>query len=196
MSARNRRPTFLREALFGLVLSIVGAAVGSALAFVLPDADAMRVTVAGLAFAYLIHILGASREKTGRIAAGLFWAAMTLAMWYWQPGIAIHVLVQVAFLWLARSLYLHGRFVEAMLDLVLAALAVSFGVWAGLRTGSLVLAAWSFFLIQALHVMVPALAERWLESQPPASDSHSGNRSFAEALAAGEEALRRIAARR
>jgi hypothetical protein len=58
------------------------------------------------------------------------------------------------------------------------------------------LAVWSFFVIQALHVGVPGLAARWLEVRPTAAGDEPRNRNFGDALAAGEEALRRIAARR
>ncbi len=195
MSARIKKPTFLREALFGLVLSIVAAALAAALGFVLPQGDVVRLVVAGLALAYLIHTFACAREKTGRIAVLTLWAVVTLGIWFWHPSVAVYVLVQVGMIWLVRSLYLYGHFVEALIDLALSALAISFGVWAAIRTESLVLAIWSFFLIQALHTAVPALAERWLKSEPAPAGTEPQNRSFADAFAAGEEALRRIAAR-
>ena len=195
MSTRTKKSTFLREAVFGLVLSIVAAALATALGFLLPQADVARLVVAGLALAYLIHTFASSREKTGRIAIVVLWTVATLATWFWHPSVGVYVLAQVAMIWLVRSLYLYGHFVEALIDLALSALAISFGVWAALRTESLVLAIWSFFLIQALHVAVPRFAERWLKAEPPTTGNEPNNRGFSSALAAGEEALRRIAAR-
>lgn len=196
MSARVGRQTFLREAAFGLIVSVVAAALAGALDFVLRPEDAVRLVVAGLAVVSLMRTFGSSTEKAGRVAVLVTWMAATLAAWLLHPSVAVYVLVEVTIVWIVRSLYSYGHLLEAIVDLALSALAISFGVWAGARTESLLLAVWSFFLIQALHVGVPALAARWLAQVPAAVGHEPGNRSFADACAAGEEALRRIAARR
>jgi hypothetical protein len=79
----------------------------------------------------------------------------------------------------------------ALLDLGLSALGLAFAVWAASRSGSPLLALWCFFLVQALHVCVPAvLAEK---TAAPANDEEQ---AFNRAHRAAEAAVRRMSAAR
>jgi hypothetical protein len=58
-------------------------------------------------------------------------------------------------LWLVRSLYFYSSAFPALLDFGLSALSVSAAAWAMTRSGSLFLAIWCFFLVQAVFVAIP-----------------------------------------
>ena len=76
----------------------------------------------------------------------------------WLAGVPLvgYVLIHVGLLWLVRSLYFYSGVLPALLDLGLSALGLAFAVWAAGRSGSPLLALWCFFLVQALHVCIPA----------------------------------------
>jgi hypothetical protein len=58
-------------------------------------------------------------------------------------------------LWLVRSLYFHAGTFPALLDMALTALSVCAAAWAVMRSDSLFLAIWCFFLVQAAFVVIP-----------------------------------------
>ena len=72
----------------------------------------------------------------------------------------IYLLVHVVMIWLVRALYFYSSLLAALADLGLNALAMAAVVWASLQSGSLMLAMWCFFLVQALFVMLPRNMEK------------------------------------
>jgi hypothetical protein len=196
MSGRSRKPTFLGEAVFGLVISLTAAAVALTLSFVMPAAFVTRLVIAGLGLAVVVRAIARSDERTGRIVTLVVWIAAAAAVWFSGVGLPIFVVVHVTLVWLVRSLFSYSRFVDAGVDLGLTLLAVSFAIFAAVRTESVFLAAWCFLLIQALHVAIPGLVSSWTaprEKDIPVGDS---NRGFADAFKAADEALHRIAGQR
>lgn len=196
MTARTRMPTFLGEAAFGFVVSLVAAAAATALSFVMPAGVVARLIVAALGLALVLHTIAASAEKTGRIVTVALWLAAAAGIWLTGVALPAYVAVHVALAWLVRSLFLRSRLIEAGLDLGLTALALSFAALAAVRTESVFLATWSFVLIQALGVSIPGLASRMttpVERETPISDP---NRGFMDAFKAADEALHRIAGQR
>ena len=190
--------SFLREAAFGFVLAVAAAAAALTLSFALPTPIVARVVVAGAALAYLLRTLARANERTGRVVCVALWLAATCGAWWLGVGLPGFVLLHVAAIWLVRSLYAYSTFVEAALDLGLSALAMSFAVWAGVRTESLFLAVWCFFLIAAMHVAVPSAAAALTSRAGSGKENAAGddaNRNFTEALRAAHAALERMAAR-
>ena len=196
MMVRKRMPTFLGEAAFGFVMSLVAAAVATALSFVMPAGVVARQIVAALGLALVLRAIAASAEKTGRIVTVAVWLAAAAGIWVTGVALPAYVAVHVTLVWLVRSLFLRSRLIEVGLDLGLTALALSFAVLAAVRTESVFLATWSFVLIQALQVSIPGLASRMTtaaERETPISDP---NRGFTDAFKAADEALHRIAEQR
>ena len=181
------RPGFLEGALAALLLSLTGAAALAALVPLLGPPAAWRMVAAGLGAAYVVYLLCRSAEKTGRVVIPLSWLAATAAGWA-LPGLGAFLLLQITLIWLIRSLYYHSGVLAALADLVLTTLALLFGLWA-LRSGSWLLALWSFFLVQALFT--------WIRSPlaPAPSDPSSDDDGFDEAHAHAVAALERLATR-
>jgi hypothetical protein len=196
MMVRTRMPTFLGEAAFGFVVSLVAAAVATALSFVMPAGVVARLIVAALGLALVLRAIAASAEKTGRIVTVAVWLAAAAGIWVTGVALPVYVAVHVTLVWLVRSLFLRSRLIEVGLDLGLTALAVSFAVLAAVRTESVFLATWSFVLIQALQVSIPGLVSRMTTAAGPETPISDPNRGFTDAFKAADEALHRIAGQR
>lgn len=194
MIANPQQTSFFKEVGVGLLLSVLAAAAATAALMFFPSGTVIRAVIAGVAFAYLCVSLGHASEKTGRFVVLIVWLVAAGAAWLSGIGIAGYVAVHVTLLWLVRSLYFYSTVIEAALDLGLMLTAIGFATWAAFRTDSLLLACWSFFLLQALHVCIPYLAARLMKPETRDHGDNDPNRRFADASKAADEALRRIAA--
>lgn len=195
MIARVRMPTFFGEAAFGFVMSLVAAAVAVTASYVLPAGIVVRVVVAGIGLTLVLRAIARSGEKTGRVVTVVIWLVVAVGIWFIDAGLPIYVAVHVALIWLTRSLFSYSRLVEAGLDLGLTLLALSFAVFAAVRTESVFLATWCFLLLQALQVSIPGLASRLTAPGKEEVPVGYPNRGFADAFKAADEALHRIAGR-
>lgn len=196
MSARRDSGSFLREATFGFVVSVIAAVLTTSLAFVLPTAVVVHALIAALGLTLVLRSLAQSRERIGRIVTLALWSVAAVLVWFSGLGIAATVAIHLLLAWLVRALFTRSRLLEAGLDFGLALLAASCATYAALRTGSVFLACWSFFLVQALGAGVPALAAAWTRPRAPSLPADDPNAGFALAAKAADEALTRIAARR
>jgi hypothetical protein len=196
MKARVPKTSFLGEVAFGFVISLVAAAVALSLSYLMPAPFVARLVVAALGLAVVVRAISRSGERTGRIVTLAIWVVVAAAVWGAGVALPTFIVVHVTLAWLVRSLFCYARIVEAGCDFGLTLLALSFAVFAAVRTDSVFLAAWSFLLVQALHVAIPGLVARWTE--PKARDLPLGdpNRGFADAFKAADEALHRIAGQR
>jgi len=193
MKARTQNRSFFGEVAFGLILSLVATAVALTLSFLMPSALVARLVIAGIGLAVVLRAIARSDERTGRIVTLVVWLAAAATVWLSGAGLPTYVVVHVTLAWLSRSLFFYSRFVEAGVDFALTLLALSFAVLAAVRTESVFLAAWSFLLVQALHVSIPGLVSRWTEPKEKDMPLGDPNRGFADAFKAADEALHRIA---
>jgi hypothetical protein len=193
VSAPERKSSFVRESGFALVVSAIAAVVATTLSLALPTVTAIRIVVAGIGLVYVLRVLAHSSERTGRIVVTGLWLVAAFAAWFLAPGLAGYVALHAGLVWLARSLYLHRNLLEAACDLGLSGLAICFGTWAAIRTESLFLAIWCFLLITAMHGAIPGLSRKLARPRIESGDRDGTDRTFADALAAAEEAIRRLA---
>ena len=187
-----KRPSLVAELGVALALSSVAAALGLTLMLIFPAGTALRILIALCALAYLLYRLGMAGEKTGRITAIVLWGVATAAVSWLGLPLGAYLATQAAMLWLVRSLYGYSSLVAAGEDLALTALGLAFAVWAVVRTDSLFLATWCFFLIEALHVFIPASGYRQSGVDAPAAATDD---AFANAHRAAQAALTRLARR-
>jgi len=136
----------------GLASLLLGgfAGLGAAFSLVVPAA----------ALAYLVYLLRRSEARIGRVVLIAGWGLASLAGWLLELTVFQQVLVQAGLIWLARSLYFHGTLLAALLDLGLVAAGLLAGAWALVNTASPAAALWTFFLLQALFVWIPAFLPR------------------------------------
>jgi hypothetical protein len=190
-SGFSRDSSLTRELAVGFVLSLVGAAFAASLPLALPAGGVYRAVVAALGLAYVLYRLSRATDRVGRVVTVLVWSAAAIATWLIAPSFAVYVAIHAGLIWLVRTFYVHSDLRAAAVDLGLSAMSLAFAVWAVRRTDSFLLGAWCFFLIQAMHVAIPA----WLAKR---GASHAGTDDlpedrFAQAHRAAQEALKRLA---
>jgi hypothetical protein len=195
MRARPKPASFLREAAFGLVASVIAAVLASTLTIFVPAPTVVRALVAAIGLALVLRTLAQSPERIGRFVTISLWLVAAAAAWLSGIGLAAYVAVHVLIVWLVRALFACSRPIEAGFELGLTLLAASFATVAAVRTGSVFLASWSFLLVVALGVAIPLLATKLTAPREAALAGTDPNRGFALASKAADEALQRLAAR-
>jgi len=179
-----KTPTFLEGAGVALLAALAAGLGQAALAWSLPPATAARLTTLLVGFGYLAYLLRRSPERAGRVVAVGTWFAAAGLLWLAWPPLPFYVLAHLGLLWLARSLYLHHGPLAALMDLGLTGLALIAGLGAWLHTGSVFLAVWCLFLVQALFVLIP--------SRPGPRKAFEEEDRFERAHRSAEAAVRKL----
>lgn len=181
-----KTPSFWEGVLLAIVASMAADVWFVASRWWLPVPQALRLLIAGLAFAYCVYLLLRSRERAGRMTALAAWIALSAAVWLWSPPLPLFLLLHLGMVWLLRSLYFQPGPIAALADFALNGLSLAAALWAATSTGSLLLAVWCFFLTQALFVVIPG----GLGQPKPAPTPDD---RFQQAYRCAEAALRKIA---
>ena len=180
-----KRPTFFNGVVVAAVLGFFASAIVATLTPFVGLGAVVRLVIPLLGLAYLLYLLNRTAERVGRITTLTLWTAMAAITWWVAPPLPLYLMVHVGTIWLVRSLYFYSGVMPALMDLGLGALSVSAAVWAITRSGSVFLATWCFFLVQALFVAIPPAVQRKArpEQNMPA-DSETFERARRQADAA------------
>ena len=184
-----KQPTFLQGVIVAAVLGFFASAVVAALTPLIGLGTVLRLVIPALALAYVLYLFSRSGERTGRVTTLAMWSAVAVLAWWMSPPLPLYLLVHVAAIWLVRSLYFYSGVLPALLDLGLSTLSISATVWAVTRSGSVFLATWCFFLVQALFVAIPPAIRRKPES---GGGTAIDNASFERAKRQADDALRQL----
>jgi hypothetical protein len=184
-----RKPTFLEGVGVALAFSASGGVLYAAIEAIFPGIPVVRLLIAGIGLAYVIYLLSRSREHVGRVTAFAAWVVMAGVLWFMQPPLLLYVTVHLGSLWLIRSLYFYSSALSALADLGLNGLGLSAATWAVTRTGSVFLAIWCFFLVQALFVVIPESIKR---KPGAAAAGHESEDRFQHAYRVAETAVRKL----
>ena len=185
------RPTLLEGVLVALVLSLsvsplvvfVQLAVGSLLAW--------KIGVMVLAYTYMCYLLTRSGRRSGRVTLGLLALAVLLASLVCNLRFPTILLLCVTLMWAVRSCAYSRSLVSAVLHGGVCVLGCGAALIVYGHNGSLALAIWSFFLVQAAFVLIPAQFIR--RSATPSGTTPGGAPdSFGLAYHAAEQALERL----
>jgi hypothetical protein len=180
------RPTFLEGAIFALLAAALGGGLHVVLAMTFVPSIAGRLLIAALSFGYLLYLLSRSRGKTGRITALAGWGVLAVLAGWLAPSLTLYALLHLAFVWLLRSSYFQSSVLAGLLDGGLCGAGMVAAFAAFIQTGSVALAIWCFFLVQALFIAIPA---GWPGKTPPVSRADD---RFEQAYRSAEAALRRL----
>lgn len=156
-----RTPNFIEGVGVAVVAALVGTVLFTVVTPSLNSVAVLELLIASFSFAYLIYLLRRSPERVGRLTVVLLWSVAAAAIWLMGPSLLLYLLLHSLLIWLVRSLYFYSSLFSAIADLGLTGFAIAAAVWATLQSGSLFLAIWCFFLVQALFVAIP----RSLKSQ-------------------------------
>ena len=184
------RPGFFRGVAVAAILAVVAAAGFATVTPFLGYGSAVRLGIPFISLAYILYLLKSSDERTGNIATLSLWSALAVVTWWVAPPLPFYVLIHTGAIWLVRSLYFYSGVMPSLMDLGLSALSISGFVWALSRTGSVFLATWSFFLVQALFVLIPNA----IGSPAPQTES-ADSTVFDRARRQADEALRALASK-
>ena len=184
-----RQPTFLEGVGVALAISLTGGALFTAMDTVFPGVPVLRLLIAGIGLAYVVYLLSRSPERVGRLTAAASWLLVAGLLWFTQPPLLLYLCVHLGMVWLIRSLYFYSSALSAVADLGLNGLGLAAALWALTRTGSVFLAIWCFFLVQALFVVIPKSVKR----KPGATrGGHKSEDRFQHAYRAAETAVRKL----
>src|SRR5262249_59656941 len=156
------RPTLLEGVLVALVLSLsvsplvvfVQLAIGSLLAW--------KMAVMVMAYTYICYLLARSGRKSGRMTLGLLALTVLLASLVFNLRFTTLLLLCVTLMWGIRSFAYSRSLVSAVLQGGVCVLGCGSALMVYGRSGSYALAIWSFFLVQAAFVLIPARLTRRL----------------------------------
>ena len=184
-----KRPTFVHGVIVAAVLGFFASAIVATLTPFVGLGAVLRLVIPALALAYLLYLFGRSKERLGRVTALSAWAVLAVLTWWFAPPLPLYLLTHVAAIWLLRSLYFYSGLVPALMDLGISTLSISATVWAITRSGSVFLATWCFFLVQALFVAIPpTLAKKRTEQRSTPVESEQ----FEAARRQADQALRQL----
>lgn len=151
-----KRPGFLSATGVAIVMAVAAGVGFAMLTPVIGPSPALRLLVSGLGLLYLAWLLRGSRARAGHVTAIAAWLLLSAVGWFVAPSLLTYLFLHVALLWLVRSLVRYRSSLPAMADLGVSVLSVAAAAWAARHSGSVTLAAWSFFLVQAIAVAIPA----------------------------------------
>jgi hypothetical protein len=181
------RPNFYHGVAVAAVLAFVASAVIATLTPFVGLGSVVRLMIPALSLAYILYLLRSSAERTGRITTLSLWSALAIVAWWACPPLPFYVVIHAGAIWLVRSLFYYSGILPALMDLGLSALSVSAFVWVVSRTGSVFLATWSFFLVQAVFIAIPPAVGR--QGKP---GHHADNETFERARRQADDALRQL----
>jgi hypothetical protein len=184
-----KRPSFLHGVIVAAVFGFFASAVVATLTPFVGLGVVVRLVIPALGLAYLLYLFSRSPERVGRVTTISLWSALAVVTWWLAPPLPLYLLIHVGAVWLVRSLYFYAGFVPALMDLGISALSVSATVWAITRSGSVFLATWCFFLVQALFVIIPpSVTKKSKQERSAAVD----NDTFESAKRQADHALRQL----
>jgi hypothetical protein len=187
-----RRPTFLEGAGVALAASISGGVLFEALTTVFVSSFVLRLLIALMGLFYLLYLLGRSGEKIGRVTSLATWLVVVVLIWLMELNLAFYLMAHLGLIWIIRSLYFYSSLISALADLGLVLIGTAAAVWATLKTGNLFLGFWSFFLTQALFVVIP---NTWKGSAVKNKSAKYEEDRFQHAYRMAETALTKLSIR-
>lgn len=183
------KPGFLEGVGVALAGSVLGSLTYSILGLVMPAAAVLRIVIAGLSLAYILYLFGRSRRRTGQVTIVIIWSLMMLMLWFFSSSILLFIAVNLILIWLVRSWYFHTCLPALLADLMLNGFALLAAAWAVTQSGSLLLACWCFFLVQALYTAIPQRSPQTHQAMPGACTDAE---RFQRAQRTAEAALQRL----
>jgi len=183
------RPGFFHGVIVAAILGFFASAIVATLTPFAGLGAVVRLVIPMLGLAYLLYLLNRSAERLGRVTTLTLWTAMAAVAWWVAPPLPLYLMIHVGAVWLIRSLYFYSGIMPALMDLGLNTLSVSAAVWAITRSGSVFLATWCFFLVQALFVAIPPAVQRKPKSPVNTATENEG---FERARRQADAALRQL----
>jgi hypothetical protein len=189
-----KHPTLLEGVFVALALSLLAAPLVALLHSLVGSLLAWKAVVVGMAYTYMCYLLVQRGRRSGRITLGLLALAVLLAGVALDLRLTSMLLLCVALIWGVRSFAYSRSLVSAALQGGVCVLGCGAALMVYGHSRSFALAIWSFFLVQAAFVLIPARLTR-----RPAADIGEALGGaldgFGRAHHAAEQALDRLVIR-
>ena len=185
------RPTLLEGALVALVLSLSVSPLVVFVQLVIGGLLAWKIAVIIMEYAYMCYLLARSGRWSGRVTLGLLALTVLLASLVFNLRFPAILLLCVTLIWVMRSFAYSRSLVSAVLQGGVCVLGCGAALMVYGHNGSLALALWSFFLVQAAFVLIPAQCLR-RSSAPRSTTLGDDPGNFWRAYYAAEQALERL----
>lgn len=184
------KPGFFEGVALAFVAALVSTVAFEALAMVFYSGMMLKFFISLGSFSYIGYLLWRSPERNGRLSITAAWLSLSGLAWILSPSLIAYTLIQLIMIWLVRSLYYHSNLITALADLGLIGLGLLTAAWSWLQTGSVFIAIWCFFLIQALYVLLP---QTWSGSISNSGTSNNRVDPFEQAHRSAELAVKKLA---
>jgi len=185
------RPTLLEGVLVALVLSLSVSPLVVFVQLALGSLLAWKMAVMVMAYTYICYLLARSERRSGRMTLGLLALTVLLASLVFNLRFATLLLLCVTLMWGIRSFAYSRSLVSAVLQGGVCVLGCGAALMVYGHSGSLALAIWSFFLVQAAFVLIPAQFMRRAATST-GETLGSAPDGFGRAYHAAEQALERL----
>ena len=172
--------------MMALALSLGGALLLSAASLVTGFGIALRGVLLLVMLGYWLWLLRVTGARAGISLMVAAWLLLAVTLVALNPPFVVWLGACTLLLWLQRSALRYRRPAPALADAGLSLLALCAASVAYWHSGSFLLACWSFFLLQAACVFIPA------QATPVASTITTDSNRFAQARHSAEQALRRL----
>ncbi|HKJ16663.1 MAG TPA: hypothetical protein VJ984_04880 [Xanthomonadales bacterium] len=184
----NRRPRFWHGVIVAAALAIMASVLVTGLALTSAVPAVIKLTAPLLGLAYIVYLFQATGARNGRVVTLTAWGLLTAVCWWLNVSLPFYLLIHAGIIWLIRSFYAYDSMVPAIIDFALSAFAVLTFSWAFMRTGSVFLATWCFFLVQAVWILIP----RKISGSARNRNKKDDNRQFEHARRRADSALRQL----
>ncbi len=211
----KRANLFMREILVGGGIAVVAAIVFSVISFGSSYGGGYpislhyfgfeaKVTATIVSILYSWHIASLASTKRGWVLVAVGFADCTFLSFAGTAPAVIHLLSQVLWGWLLRSIYLGRGFANSILDGTVILFAMIWSAWVYFISDSVLISTWAFFMAQAVYVYTPEI-KLTAEGTPrtfgagidktTTEDRKQSEDRFAHSFQAAEAALRELASR-
>lgn len=190
-----RQLSFMSGAAVAFTLALTAGTAVLVFAPAVGMSSLLKLLASSLGFLYLVWLIRGSRRRSGHLVALAFWGVLSVGTWFFAPTLSMYLLVHIAAIWLIRSLLVYAGLFPALLDLGLTAVSATAAGLAFSRSGSVFLATWCFFLLQALFVAIPIRVSQIRVAPKSCStglDDEVDNEAFETARRRGDAALEQL----
>ncbi len=186
-----QRPTLFE----GIIVALVGSLLLGPLVLLMQTLVgsllAWKATVVVMTALYIAYLLAQSGRKQGRVTLGLGALAILCGGFVLNVHLSTLLLIALTLIWGIRSFAYSQNLLSAALQGGLCLLGCGAARLLYEHNGSLVLAIWGFFLLQAAFVLIPASLQRQGRSGDT-PDRDAPQDRFARAYHTAEQALHRL----
>ncbi len=183
------RPGIFDGLVVALMLALAAGAASLLFGGFIARASLVGIILHAAVLAYLVYLLRRAGARVGKLVVVAAWALLAAVNWLLPVPLLEQILLLAALAWLVRSLYFHASLIGAALDFGLVSTGLAAAAWAVINTGSLAVALWSFFLLQALFCLIPHSPGRQ-GAERAAEDIHAA--SFRAAHRVALDAVRKL----